>query len=50
MWTPIFKQNKVHVLESLEEYIVNLTQFKTLLEEENYEAVYQEMHNKNSTN
>jgi prephenate dehydrogenase len=24
-----------------------LTQFKTLLEEENYEAVYQEMHNTN---
>ncbi len=47
MWTPIFKQNKEHVLESLEEYIVNLTQFKTLLEEENYEAVYQEMHSTN---
>lgn len=47
MWTPIFKQNKAHVLESLEEYIVNLSQFKTLLEEENYEAVYQEMHNTN---
>lgn len=47
MWTPIFKQNKAHVLESLEEYIFNLSQFKTLLEEENYEAVYQEMHNTN---
>lgn len=47
MWTPIFKQNKAHVLESLEEYIVNLIQFKTLLEEENYEAVYQEMHSTN---
>ncbi len=47
MWTPIFKQNKEHVLESLEEYIVNLTQFKTLLEAENYEAVYQEMHSTN---
>jgi prephenate dehydrogenase len=47
MWTPIFKQNKAHVLESLEEYIGNLTQFKTLLEEENYEAVYQEMHSTN---
>ncbi len=47
MWTPIFKQNKAHVLESLEEYIVNLTHFKTLLEAENYEAVYQEMHSTN---
>jgi prephenate dehydrogenase len=47
MWTPIFKQNKKHVIKSLEEYITNLTQFKKLLEEENYEAVFNEMQNTN---
>jgi len=47
MWTPIFKQNKKHVIKSLEEYITNLTQFKNLLEEENYEAVFNEMQNTN---
>jgi prephenate dehydrogenase len=47
MWTPIFKQNKKHVIKSLDEYITNLTQFKKLLEEENYEAVFNEMQNTN---
>ncbi len=47
MWTPIFKQNKKHVIKSLEEYISNLTQFKNLLEQENYEALFDEMHNTN---
>jgi len=47
MWTPIFKQNKEHVVKSLEEYIVNLTHFKKLLEEENYEEVFNEMQNTN---
>lgn len=47
MWTPIFKQNKKHVIKSLEEYISNLTQFKNLLEDENYEAVFNEMQNTN---
>ena len=47
MWTPIFKQNKKHVVKSLEEYISNLTHFKKLLEEENYDAVYNEMQNTN---
>ncbi len=47
MWTPIFKQNKKHVLKSLEEYISNLTLFKSLLENENYEAVFNEMQNTN---
>ena len=30
MWTPIFKQNKDNVIETLDEYINNLTHFKTL--------------------
>jgi prephenate dehydrogenase len=47
MWTPIFKQNKKHVVKSLEEYISNLTKFKNLLEAENYDAVFNEMQNTN---
>ena len=47
MWTPIFKQNKRQVVKSLEEYIQNLTHFKNLLENDNYEEVYNEMQNTN---
>ncbi len=47
MWTPIFKQNKKQVLKSLEEYIQNLSNFKKLLEDDNYEEVYNEMQNTN---
>lgn len=47
MWTPIFKQNKKQVVKSLEEYIQNLSNFKRLLEEDNYEEVYNEMVNTN---
>jgi len=47
MWTPIFKQNKKQVVKSLEEYIVNLTHFKELLENDDYEAVFNEMQNTN---
>ena len=47
MWTPIFKQNKKQVVKSLEEYIQNLSNFKKLLEEDNYDAVYNEMQNTN---
>jgi prephenate dehydrogenase len=43
MWTPIFKQNKDEVIETLEEYISNLTQFKDLLINEDYDAIYEEM-------
>jgi prephenate dehydrogenase len=43
MWTPIFKQNKKHVVKTLGEYISNLSKFKELLESDNYEAVYEEM-------
>lgn len=43
MWTPIFKQNKENVVETLEEYIANLQQFKTLIETDDYEAIYKEM-------
>ncbi len=47
MWTPIFKQNKKQVVKSLEEYILNLTHFKELIENDNYEEVYNEMQNTN---
>jgi prephenate dehydrogenase len=47
MWTPIFKQNKKQVVKSLEEYIANLSQFKNLLENENYEQIFHEMENTN---
>lgn len=47
MWTPIFKQNKKQVVKSLEEYIANLSQFKELLESENYEQIFNEMQNTN---
>ncbi|MFI8378580.1 prephenate dehydrogenase [Leeuwenhoekiella sp. NPDC079379] len=46
-WTPIFKENKANVLESLAEYINNLTHFKNVLEAGNYEEVYNEMENTN---
>jgi prephenate dehydrogenase len=43
MWTPIFKQNKTNVIETLDGYISNLKQFKQFIEDENFEAVYNEM-------
>jgi prephenate dehydrogenase len=43
MWTPIFKQNKDQVIKTLEEYIGNLSHFKTLLENNNFDAIYNEM-------
>lgn len=47
MWTPIFKQNKKQIIKSLEEYIANLSTFKSLMEAEDYEAIYNEMKNTN---
>ncbi|WP_224488871.1 prephenate dehydrogenase [Robertkochia flava] len=47
MWTPIFKHNRENVLATLEGYIENLRQFKTFLEQENYEAIYHEMEKTN---
>jgi prephenate dehydrogenase len=47
MWTPIFKQNKKQVVKSLNEYILNLTHFKNLLENDNFEEVFNEMENTN---
>lgn len=47
MWTPIFKQNKDNVIETLEEYIINLTHFKDMMKENDFEAIYNEMKNTN---
>jgi prephenate dehydrogenase len=38
-----FKQNKDQVIETMEEYISNLTHFKDLLISEDYDAIYEEM-------
>lgn len=43
MWTPIFKQNKQNVIETLEEYINNLTQFKDLMKGDDFDAIFNEM-------
>ncbi|WP_339624918.1 prephenate dehydrogenase [uncultured Winogradskyella sp.] len=47
MWAPIFEQNKTNVIETLDEYITNLKHFKTLMENEDFEAVYKEMETAN---
>jgi len=47
MWTPIFKQNRDNVIETLEEYIANLEAFKKHLEADDYKAIYSEMENTN---
>ena len=47
MWTPIFEQNKKNVLETLEEYIQNLEEFKQLLLNDNYQGIFDEMSNTN---
>lgn len=47
MWSPIFQQNKENILETLTEYISNLNQFKSLMEDNNFEEVYREMEKTN---
>ena len=47
MWTPIFKQNKDNVIETLSDYINNLTQFKIMMENDDFDAVFKEMKNTN---
>jgi prephenate dehydrogenase len=46
-WTPIFLENKENVLRSLEEYIKNLNEFKSLIETDNFEALNTIMNNTN---
>ena len=47
MWTPIFKQNKENVIETLEEYINNLKQFKELLLQDDFTEIYNKMESTN---
>ncbi|WP_289043533.1 prephenate dehydrogenase [uncultured Olleya sp.] len=47
MWTPIFKLNKSNVVETLDDYIANLTQFKKLIENDDFEGVFNEMKDTN---
>ncbi|QBA63401.1 prephenate dehydrogenase [Muriicola soli] len=47
MWTPIFEQNKLNVIETLEEYIQNLQAFKDKLLNNDMEGIYQEMEDTN---
>jgi prephenate dehydrogenase len=47
MWTPIFKQNKENVIETLEEYITNLTHFKDMMKQDDFETIFNEMKNTN---
>lgn len=44
MWVPIFQHNKDFVLESLNNYIDNLQQFKTLLENNEFDQVFKELY------
>lgn len=47
MWTPIFRQNKDNVVETLENYITNLTKFKNMMENDDFEGVFNEMKDTN---
>ena len=42
-WTPIFIENKEHILQSLEEYIDNLNEFKVMLYRENRQKIEAEL-------
>lgn len=46
-WTSIFKQNKENILETLDEYIINLAHFKKLMQDDDFNGVYEEMENTN---
>ena len=47
MWTPIFRQNKINILKTLEEYIANLSQFKHHIENDDFDSIYHEMKSTN---
>ena len=47
MWTPIFKQNRTNVIETLDEYINNLSKFKEFMERDDFDAIYKEMKDTN---
>jgi len=47
MWTPIFEKNKTNVIETLEEFINNLQQFKELMIQNDFTEIYNEMESTN---
>lgn len=47
MWTPIFKQNKQNVVETLDEYIQNLSMFKQMIVNDDFQSVYNAMKDTN---
>ena len=47
MWTPIFKQNKENVIETLEEYISHLAHFKDMMKSDDFEGIFRDMENTN---
>lgn len=48
MWTPIFEQNRENVLETLDEYIANLQEFRRLMADNDFKALYNEMAHTNA--
>ena len=48
MWVPIFKQNREHVLDVLNEHISQLRKFKSCLEKENYDFLLELIENANT--
>ncbi len=47
MWTPIFEQNKENVIETLEKYINNLEEFKSLMQQDKFSEIFQKMKSTN---
>lgn len=47
MWCPIFLENRDNVLKALNEYIKNLEAFRTLIENNDAEALAQNIHEAN---
>ncbi len=47
MWTPIFEQNKENIIQTLDEYILNLQKFKNLMQQDDYQEIFSEMQNTN---
>lgn len=46
-WTPIFLENKVNVIRSLDEYIKNLIEFKGMIQNNDADALNEMMHKTN---
>ena len=47
MWTPIFEQNQENILEVLAEYIANLEEFRSLMEQKDFKSVYDKIQQTN---